>query len=307
MTQKSSLARIVRTRSELLDAGYDPCRVSGALDRSEMTRLRWGAYAAASDVADLAFEDLHAVKIAAYDKAARGRHVYVRESAAVLHGLSLLSVPDRLTVGVPGAGGRSATGVITRSLPAGHLDRVVEIGGHEATCLLDTLVDCARFCDHRAAMVVVESALNREYRDGLKDPSDADGLYRTLRRALLSTSGRGSRKAKRVAEAMSPWSESVGETLSLILFREARLVAPRQQVELGRYRVDFLWKDQRVVVEFDGLGKYTDHAAWRAEKRRELWLQENGWTVVRISWEMVRDRPEAIVRRLRQLGVPLAA
>ena len=49
-------------------------------------------------------------------------------------------------------------------------------------------------------------------------------------------------------------------------------------------RVDFLFKEQRTVVEFDGLAKYAERSDLIREKAREDALRALGYSVVRITW-----------------------
>ena len=60
-------------------------------------------------------------------------------------------------------------------------------------------------------------------------------------------------------------------------------------------RVDFLFPDERVVVEFDGETKYGDGPAEAviAEKWREDRIRELGYIVVRVSWSDLAYRDAA--------------
>ncbi len=104
-------------------------------------------------------------------------------------------------------------------------------------------------------------------------------------------------------------SESVGESrlrvgLTLLGVQVEPQVVIRD--ERGRFvaRVDFLVKDTRVVIEFDGLVKYRDGGAEAliAEKRREDELRRLGYHVVRVVWSDL-ERLGGLVARLRGLGV----
>ena len=69
----------------------------------------------------------------------------------------------------------------------------------------------------------------------------------------------------------------------------------------GRFvgRVDFLFRAQRTIVEFDGLVKYAGADGRQAlidEKRREDGLRSLGYQVVRLTWRDLHD--PALVRRL---------
>ena len=52
----------------------------------------------------------------------------------------------------------------------------------------------------------------------------------------------------------------------------------RRQQPIGRYIVDFVCLDRRVVVELDG-GQHADNAD--ADKDRDRWLEAQGFTVLR--------------------------
>ena len=105
-------------------------------------------------------------------------------------------------------------------------------------------------------------------------------------------------------------SESVGESrlrvgLTLLGVQVEPQVVIRD--ERGRFvaRVDFLVKDTKVVIEFDGLVKYRGDGgteALIAEKRREDELRRLGYQVVRVMWSDL-ERLGVLVARLRGLGV----
>ena len=103
---------------------------------------------------------------------------------------------------------------------------------------------------------------------------------------------------------MDTRSESVGETLTRLMLAESVLPAPELQwVIVGRtgtYRADFAWPAQWLVLEFDGESKYSDSAATviRNERRREVEIQELGWTVIRVGWHDVVRTPAATVDRI---------
>ena len=64
-------------------------------------------------------------------------------------------------------------------------------------------------------------------------------------------------------------------------------------------RVDFLFRAQRTIVEFDGLVKYGGaggREALIAEKRREDALRSLGYQVVRLTWRDLHD--PGLVQRL---------
>jgi hypothetical protein len=77
----------------------------------------------------------------------------------------------------------------------------------------------------------------------------------------------GGQRARRMVEVAAVLSESAGESRSRWLFIVLGPPDPQQQAEIrDRHgvlvaRVAFLFGERRVVVEFDGMAKYTDPAA----------------------------------------------
>ncbi len=98
----------------------------------------------------------------------------------------------------------------------------------------------------------------------------------------------------------SPLAESPLESLTRLCIVDANLPTPELQswVEGAgwRYRVDMLWREERVIAEADGKIKYEGDALWR-EKRRQERLERAGFRVVRVLWDdIMRWRAETIAR-----------
>ncbi len=223
-------------------------------------------------------------------------------SAAAVHGLPTVSaVPSE--VHLISARGRSGTrdGVSIHRLPLETTDVV----------LLPNLPGAAP--EHRHLRVT--SPL-RTWVDVARSSTLADGLSlgdRGLRRGLFgadalseaaaSVRGRGSRRARVAAELVHAGRETPLESWSAACFHEWGLPDPQVQVQIedhaGRFvgRVDFLWEEFGVIGEADGALKYDDREANYAEKRREDWLRELGFRVIRWGWADLR-RPDRLRRRL---------
>jgi very-short-patch-repair endonuclease len=82
------------------------------------------------------------------------------------------------------------------------------------------------------------------------------------------------------------------------LIRSARLPPPRTNVRLGRYEVDFVWPDERVVVEVDGFAFHSTRTAFERDRARDRALQAAGYVVLRFTWRQLIDEPEAVVAEL---------
>jgi hypothetical protein len=134
------------------------------------------------------------------------------------------------------------------------------------------------------------------------DAALARGVERAaLWEATLSLSAAsGIRRAQFAVRFGDPRSGSPGESLSRTSMFRAGIPSPRLQTahhdDAGLIGVsDFDWPDQRLVGEFDGLGKYREDLSgrgrepWRIvhdEKVREDRIRALGFTVVRWDWKV---------------------
>jgi len=218
------------------------------------------------------------------------RAVISHASAAVLHGLPYVDTPVVPTLTVE-RGQRGEPGIYVAKLASAD---VTQRDGLPITTPSRTLVDVMREArDRGAAQALADGAM----RSGLT-LEDVGGA---LRRARGWPGVRQAREAWQHADARA---ESPHESRCRVWFRDAELPEPELQVVLGdgscTYRVDFLFRAQRTVVEADGRLKYTDPAALWEEKVREDWLRDQGFEVVRAIWSDHRDKGHDLVRRTRR-------
>jgi very-short-patch-repair endonuclease len=100
---------------------------------------------------------------------------------------------------------------------------------------------------------------------------------------------------------------SEAERLFLELARSAELPEPRVNAELQGYEVDFLWREQRLVVEIDGNAYHSSRNAFETDRRRDAVLTAAGYQVMRVTWHQLQRSSSAVVARLAQaLVVPRA-
>lgn len=158
-----------------------------------------------------------------------------------------------------------------------------------------TLVDAATCL----GLSELEQAVARAQRGGLvTEEALAEVLVRYRRRpgvaALRSVLRAGGEPALTRSEA---------EAVFLRLVRRAGLPAPRTNVALGPYEVDFLWPQQKVVVEVDGFRFHRFRDRFEGDRRKDLWLESRGYQVLRVTWEQItRSSLETMV----QVGQALA-
>jgi very-short-patch-repair endonuclease len=105
------------------------------------------------------------------------------------------------------------------------------------------------------------------------------------------------------AEHRSDGTRSDLEHDFLALCRRAGIPEPEVNVRIDRYTVDFLWRNERLVVETDG---YRAHRGWQAfqdDRIRDATLARSGFEVRRFSAWQVANEPAAVAATvLARLG-----
>ncbi len=291
----AELYPLVHTPATLRMQGIGPRRLRNLIAGKTLQRIRRGAYIYNHNADQLNPDDRLRVRcIAAHTVGFQG--VFSHESAAVLWGLDLLTVPQMLD-----AYSRSHCATdrerIHRHKTAISPDEVTRLPGTSimVTTVARTLQDCARSMPFREAVVLADSIMRR----GLMEPHE-------VIETLLNLTGYGGSAGPFLAQAVDASSESAGESLTRCLLMEHRLPSPVSQYPIsceGRnYRVDFAWPEARVILEFDGEQKYVDHPGRdRYEATRDRALTRAGWTVVHLTWADIFNKELEVVTHLRNL------
>jgi hypothetical protein len=279
----------------------DPATAGARLrDRAGLVRVRRGAYVerVASQGVARDRERLVRAGIRAVHAQLQVPMWFSHESAALIWGCDVVGLTGLVHV-TQGTRPRSRRGdpVVRHHgiLPDGH--RAVA-GGLPVTSLARTVVDCAASLRPDRGLVIADSAL----RLGLHP--DAVGAVVDER-----TGTRGIATARRVVGLADARAASPGETLTRWALVTGGLPAPELQVEVptrrGRVFLDIGWPALRVGVEFDGFVKYsgaygrTAPEAVFAEKQRQDAIEDEGWRLVRVTWDDLSD-PDALVSRVRR-------
>ncbi|WP_161988687.1 endonuclease domain-containing protein [Pedococcus bigeumensis] len=135
------------------------------------------------------------------------------------------------------------------------------------------------------------------------------GLLIRLAQAGGGSGGRGRRKLRAAAELVRSGSGSPMETRARLAFGHARLPEPELNAtvyaEDGHFlaRVDFLWREARVIVEYEGDQHRTDRQQWQNDIQRLRLLEGLGWRVIRITAADLSDphRGDELMRILHDL------
>jgi hypothetical protein len=124
------------------------------------------------------------------------------------------------------------------------------------------------------------------------------------RHLQLRPSGRGAARARDVLPLGDKRAESPMESWTRWLIHEAGLPMPDLQRDLhderGWFigRADFVWRDRKVLVEFDG-DHHRDRKAWVDDVRRQNALVAAGWTILRFTSADVLGRPAYVIATIR--------
>jgi very-short-patch-repair endonuclease len=101
-------------------------------------------------------------------------------------------------------------------------------------------------------------------------------------------------------DARPALTRSQAEERFLELIRAADLPTPDVNTPLHGFEVDFLWREQRLVVEIDGYAYHSDRQAFEGDRSRDATLAAHGYRVIRVTWRQLRDAPTAVVARVAQ-------
>jgi predicted transcriptional regulator of viral defense system len=216
-------------------------------------RVLRGAYADATDLADPRSAALAA--IAATHERITAPHWFSHESAALVWGLPVWRTPTLTHIRQFGTAGGERDRAIMRH--GGEVDahRLTVVGGLPVTDLELTALDCARSLDPLAGLVVVDAAL--------RAGADREAMHETLARI---PGRRGVARAREVVDLADEGSESPGETATRFVLLRDGLPRPQTQVRvvtrLGTFWSDLGWDEWRVLLEYDGRGKWSSPWKW---------------------------------------------
>jgi hypothetical protein len=315
---------VVNSARQWRAKGITPPLLRALVRDGQLIRLRHGVYATKRAV-DWAGDDpvrAHVLAVMAAtatvggngsggdtgDTGNAGHAVASYQSAARLHHLSLLTTPaskdkdkdkdkDTVTLTLPPDRrwnrAQPADVVFHASdLPRKHVTKIHNL---PTTTVARTVVDLARTLPFMDAVVTADSALNQE-----------KTTKRQLHQVLDECKGwPGVKQARRAIDFADNRAESPLESAARVVFAEATpsLEPPDLQATIHgaewSARVDFLWREQKVIAEADGLSKYNDRKDLLNERERDHQLREAGYTVVHFTWKELFQKPDDVTNRLR--------
>ena len=229
-----------------------------------------------------------------------GRAVVSHQSALFLLGVRVSELDlRRVHVTRLVGAGRSGT-TVCQHAPRPPVDALAEVDGVRTTAGPRAVVETVRATSYPVAVSVVDQALRLRI-------ATAPQLAAALK---LFTGRPGISTATRAVLFGDARSESVAESRLRVLLAALGLPAPLPQAEIRDTggslvaRVDFLFTQYGVIVEFDGDVKYGDGGgqALIAEKVREDRLLDLGYQIVRVRWPDLAHPSNLLTRIHRAIG-----
>jgi Protein of unknown function (DUF559) len=210
------------------------------------------------------------------------------------------TAPRLIDVTVPVEAGRKIDGVRCRRCRYPEPEEVEVVHGVAVTTVARTLVDLAGIVGLPTLRKTVGRAAIRKRLDlqavdvSIVNAKRRRGL-RSLELALLPY---------RTKDGKTPDVRSDFETLILPNLLDLGFPRPTCNVWLHiggeRFLVDFLWEEERVVVETDGRETHETPEAFQKDRRRDQFLAAAGYRVPRITWHQIHGEREAVLERVRR-------
>jgi Protein of unknown function (DUF559)/Transcriptional regulator, AbiEi antitoxin len=277
--------------SQLQFVGLTASAVRDRVAAGRLTRIHRAVYAVGH--ARLTARGRSMAAVLAYGPGAVASY----RSAGGLHGLR----PDnraRIDVTVRGPSARSRPGIhVHRSTTLEPID-ITSVDGIPCTGVARTLVDLADVLNRRG----VERAINQAE---VLQVFDLHALDDVLERNN-GRRGVGVLRAVLAAYDDPAITRSELEERFLAICRAASLPSPAVNAWITlddgvAYMADFMWREQRLIVETDGWNSHGTRRAFEDDRRRDRLLRLAGWEVVRFTWREVVEEPAEVVATIRRL------
>jgi hypothetical protein len=284
ITEIGKRTHLIVTRNQLVALGLTDNMIISRLHAKFLTRVHRGVYSLSPPPLAPQARFLAAVLACGSDA------VLSHQSAAILHGI--LDTPTPVTHVARLSGARQFPRGVRlhhpRQLADWERDLVDQV---PVTSVSRTLADLAVSSSRR----LLEDAISGARRTGQFDPAEID---RVVREAPGRPGGRKllalvERWAPIEAPSLSPFQDRLFN-----LCEAAGIPRPEQEVAIGPYRVDFLWRRQRLILEADG--RYHHESRFDEDRARDLYMASHGFQTIRVTYRMLQDDPQSVVTQIHQ-------
>ena len=290
---KSELATLaaaqhgVVARRQLRSLGMSDRQIARAVEAARLHRVFRGVYALGHPRVS-EFGRLQAATLACGEGA-----VISHRSAAALLGL-LDKGPAVIDVIAPGSRGRGIDGIRFHCVRPPRLDEVGTVHGIPCTSPTRTLVDLAGTVGDRTLRSCFERAAQKGWLDivAIEASMDLGRPGINSLRALVEHWRRAAPVAKK-GRLKSPLEAKVLPLLLQRGFPTPLLNAP-VEIQNGRIEVDFLWPEQRFVVEADSRDFHGTDVAFERDRWRDRELMRVGYGTLRVTNLQAEQEAEAV-------------
>lgn len=108
------------------------------------------------------------------------------------------------------------------------------------------------------------------------------------------------KRAKALRRERTKAEETMWDNLRDFRARSARF---RRETPIGPYIADFAWLSRRIVIEVDGDSHETE-AGRKHDKRRDTWLDGQGFKVLRFDNDLVLEAPDHVFLTVQSVILP---
>lgn len=218
------------------------------------------------------------------------------QSAALLLGLPTVDSSTEVHVMQPWRrSGQNASDVVRHCRPLSDAVRTMRCG-LPVTSLERTVVDCAMVLPPRDGLIIADA--------GMYNGADPELCLEILEQMRGQ---RGVAKAREILSLADSGPESPSETKARFYLLRAGFPKPETQVytntEIGEFWSDIGWPEWKLVLEYDGLAKYTASGtateAVLHERRRERAIEATGKRLLHVVSDDLR-RPATYTRQVAE-------
>jgi very-short-patch-repair endonuclease len=96
-------------------------------------------------------------------------------------------------------------------------------------------------------------------------------------------------------------TRSTLERKLLRLCQHHRIPAPKVNVRVGRFVVDFVWAESRLIVEVDGYEYHRGRESFESDRARDVDLAVQGYRVLRFTYRQVTKEPDRTAAKIKAL------
>jgi predicted transcriptional regulator of viral defense system len=277
--------------AQLQFAGLTASAVRNRVAAGRLTRIHRAVYAVGH--ARLTGHGRSMAAVLAYGPGALASY----RTAGGLHGVRQDN-RARIDVTVPSASARSRPGIDVHRTTTLEPTDITTVDGIPCTSVARTLVDLAEVVDRRG----VERAVNQAE---VLQIFDLRAVHEALARAV-GRRGAGVLRAVIAAYEGPTITRRELEERFLALSRSASLPSPAVNAWIvlddgTAYQVDFLWREEGLIVETDGWASHGTRQAFENDRRRDRRLRLAEYEVVRFTWRDVAERPAEVTATIRRL------